>query len=244
MTFNQVLYDVTVGEWDWFGSDEGKSDHYIDPDGNTTLEKKSGGSTNPRKETVKPYSQRIGDYWLSIPSKDYNKLVKGFAKDKGKLDGTVNLAWSAAFISYCMQTAGAGTSFPYSSGHYKWMNKAIRNRQKGHAKAALVGYRPTEIPLAVGDLLGKPRGDGVTYENAPSTGWYTSHSDIVVEIDTAAKQAFIIGGNVGQTVSRISVDITDDGRLASTGSWMVHIQNNITFPIVSEVQLTENAKVG
>ena len=114
---------------------------------------------NRRKETVEPFSSRVANYWLGIPSKQYDDLVKKFAKAKGMLDGTIDLAWSAAFISYCMQMAGAGSAFPYSSGHATWMVLSIKNKRNGKLKASLVGFRPGEIPLKPGDLIARPRQD-------------------------------------------------------------------------------------
>jgi hypothetical protein len=228
MAFRDELVKRANEEWVWFGKDETRKDHYIDPTGKTTFDQATAGKANPRKETVVPFADRIHDYWLAIPSADYNKLVKENAKSLGKLDGTVDLAWSAAFISYCMQKAGAGTSFPYASGHAVWIVKSIKNRQDNKLKAALVGYKPGELPLEVGDLIGRPREAGVTYANAVKKGWFESHSDIVVEIDTAKRKAYTIGGNVGQTVSRAEVSIKTTGELDDDGGWIVHIKNNIT----------------
>lgn len=247
MSFRDDLVERAKSEWKWFGNDEGRQDHFVGPDGKTTKHKKSGGHANARKETVEPYSSRVADYWLAIPTKDYKRLVKLYAKSKGKLDGTVNIAWSAAFISYCMQLAGAGSSFPYAPGHATWMIKSIKNRTDGKLKAALVGYKPGEIALEPGDLIGRPRVAGVTYENAVAAGWFESHSDIVVEIDRAKKVAHVIGGNVGQTASKSEVKTTGDGKLRDSGGWIVHIQNNIvasTATSTAEAMTPAEAKVG
>jgi hypothetical protein len=112
MTFREELTARALEQWKWFGQDEGRNDKFIGADGKTTTKKTSGEKANPRKETVEPFSSRIADYWLAIPSKEYDDLISKFAKGKGKLDGTVDLAWSAAFISYCMQMVrgqGLGT---------------------------------------------------------------------------------------------------------------------------------------
>jgi hypothetical protein len=248
MSFRDDLVERATDEWDWFGEDKDRNDKYIGPDGKTTTNKGAKKNPNRRKETVEPFASRIADYWLAIPSKDYDRLVKLFAKAEGKLDGTVNIAWSAAFISYCMQTAGAGSSFPYASGHATWMIKAIKNKKAGKLNAALVGYKPGEIPLEVGDLIGRPREGGVTYDNAAAKGWFESHSDIVVEVDKGKKLAYVIGGNVGQSVSKAEVKITADGKLKDPGGWIVHIQNNIEMgtPVANATPAVapKDAKVG
>lgn len=223
MSIRNTLVDEAAKQWTWFGEDVGKGDKYVTSSGKTTTDKTKG----KRKETVEPYASRIADYWLAISSSDYDRLVRAYARDKGKLDGTIDIAWSAAFVSYCMQMAGAGTAFPYSSGHATWMVKAILNKQQGKLNAPIVGYKPGEIPLSVGDLIAKPREGGVTYNNAVSKGWFLSHSDIVVEVALGRKVAYVIGGNVGQSVSKVEVSISADGKLNDGGGWIVHIQNNI-----------------
>ncbi|MBD9578788.1 DUF2272 domain-containing protein [Pseudomonas sp. BGr12] len=225
--FTDELLERTTSEWERFGKDTGRKDKYIAPDKSTTTEKSTGGKLNPRKETVDPYSSRIADYWLAVESKDYKSLVKTYAKDKGKLDGTINIAWSAAFISYCMQMAGAGASFPYSPGHYRWIYNSIKNRKTNKLSASLVGYRPAELPLKPGDLLGKSRIPGVAYDNVLDVGWFESHSDVVVEVDAGESKAFVIGGNVGQSVSKVEVKLTPEGLVANPAEWLVHIRNNI-----------------
>jgi len=245
MSFRDELIARAVEQWEKFGKDLDRNDKFIDPNGNTTTNDKTDGVPNRRKETVEPFASRVANYWLSIPSQQYNDLVRKYAKAKGKLDGTIDLAWSAAFISYCMQMAGAGSSFPYSSGHAAWMVQSIKNRTSGKLKASLVGFRLGEIPLEPGDLIARPREAGVTYDNAVKKAWFISHSDIVVEVDKANKVAHVIGGNVGQSVSKAKVTIDSDGKLDDPDGWMVHIQNNISLKAAPLVALsTSEAKVG
>jgi hypothetical protein len=214
MTFRDDLVARAIEQWTWFGKDEGREDKFIGP---------------ARKETVEPFSSRVADYWLAVPTKEYDDLLKGnaAAKAHGKLDGTINLAWSAAFISYCMQMAGAGSQFPYSAGHVKWMVQSIKAKTADKLTAPLVGYKTGKIPLEPGDLIARPRQSGITYANAVAKGWFKSHSDIVVEVDKPNRVAYVIGGNVGQSVSKAEVTITADGKLNDPDGWMVHIQNNI-----------------
>ncbi len=127
-----------------------------------------------------------------------------------------------------MQKAGGGNQFPYSAGHAKWIVRSIKNKQEGKTKAALVGYKTDELALRVGDLVGAPRESGVTYKNAVAKGWFSSHTDVIVEIDLANKRAYAIGGNVGQSVARTALKIDGNGMLTDTSRpWFVHIRNNI-----------------
>jgi hypothetical protein len=245
MAFRDELIARALEQWEKFGRDLDRDDKYIDANGNTTKDKATKGVPNRRKETVEPYAGRVANYWLAIPSKQYDDLVKKFAKTKGKLDGTIDLAWSAAFISYCMQMAGAGSAFPYSSGHATWMVQSIKNKSNGKLNASLVGFRLGEIPLEPGDLIARPREAGVTYDNAVAKGWFISHSDIVVEVDRQNNVAHVIGGNVGQSVSKATVTIDSGGKLNDPDGWMVHIQNNIELkaPLVASSPTSE-ARVG
>ena len=85
MSFVDTLKTVAFEEWKFFGHDEEGHEHFVH---------------GQPKEAVEPYARRIGDYWLSIPSDDYDSTVKKYAPKLGKRDGTVRvLPWSAAFIS-------------------------------------------------------------------------------------------------------------------------------------------------
>jgi hypothetical protein len=221
MSVRSEAVRIALAEWQWFGSDTGRQDRLVRVDGKEV-----------RKEAVPPYAERVHDYWLAVPLGSYQWLVRKYAPKHGRLDGTVNLPWSAAFISFVMAEAGASDEFPYAAGHASWIRQAIKARAAGGA-APLIGYRPGEMPLQPGDIIGRARNDsGVTYETAPQTKWFESHSDIVV--DAAARKAYAIGGNIGQSVSRIEVAVDALGRLAEDG-WMVHISNQIDDVVVAAI---------
>lgn len=215
MSIRNTLVEIALGEWERFGKDLGRNDKLIH---------------GKAKETVEPYCDRVGDYWLAITSTEYTRLVKSFDPVRKKLDGKTKLAWSAAFISYCMNMAGAGSQFPYSAGHVTWMVKSAKNRQANKLSAPLVAYKLGEKPLMPGDLIARPRGakaSQITFANLAAQGWFESHSDIVVEVDIAARKAYVVGGNVGQSVGKASVTIDSHGSLIDTDGWIVHIENNI-----------------
>jgi hypothetical protein len=220
MTFQDELVARTIAEWVRFGRDEGESAKTV-----------TVGNADVPKEAALPFSDRIADYWLSIPSSQYDRLVKEFAPQKGRLDGTVrDLPWSAAFISFLMQSAGAGETFPYSAAHATWIVRGIRNRRANRLTAPLVCFRPGERPVLPGDLVGFFSDRGVDYDNAPEVlaarKSFRSHTDIVTEVDLAAGTAFAVGGNVGNSVSRVRVALDGAGRIAG-GRWAFHIRNGI-----------------
>jgi hypothetical protein len=116
-------------------------------------------------------------------------------------------AWSAALVSYVMKKAGAGTDWKYAPSHSTYIIDSIKNRKQNNEKP-FKGYRPEEVKVEVGDIIGKPRQDGVTYD---TTGPYKSHADIVVDIKNGV--ADTIGGNVSNSVSLTKVPLTPDGRI-------------------------------
>ena len=118
-----------------------------------------------------------------------------------------NEAWSAAFISYVMKKSGAGSDWKYSPSHSTYIVDSIKNRKENNSNP-FKGYKPEEVKLEVGDLVGKARQSGVNYN---TLGNYKSHTDIVVKINNG--YADTIGGNVGDTVKVTRVPLTPDGKV-------------------------------
>jgi hypothetical protein len=193
------LIEAATNEWIFFGSGTWKLD---------------GSTTDGKKEYQDGAWQRVGDYWKFIGGA-YSNLT---GKDRG-------YPWSAAFISYCMNAAGAGGAFSYSAGHSTYINESIRAKNSSNQGALFWGWGKSERPVAPGDLIGYWRGDKkITVENAPTVGWYQSHTDIVVEV--GPKYAFVIGGNVGHSVTRKQVRLSSDGFLTdSRYPWFVVMEN-------------------
>ena len=199
MSIVSSLLEVCEAEWQFFG----RSVRNLDGSSKVGLREYDDGAW-----------QRIGDYWREIGGA-YKNLT---GKDRG-------YAWSAAFISWCMRQAGAGAAFPYSAGHAKYINAAIRNA--GDSSAPLIGHRLSGYKLKPGDLIGYWRGETkITFDNARKIGWYDSHTDIVVEVQ--AGKAFTMGGNVMHSVTKRAVRLGAKGDLTDKSeNWFVAIQNNI-----------------
>lgn len=151
------------------------------------------------KGTIKEGDNRTMDqlrqYWASV----------GWANKPDKVK--VNEAWSAAFVSHMMKLAGAGAFFPYSASHSTYIVKSIKNRKNNTGK--FQGFKPHEVKVEVGDLIGRPRQSGVTYD---TTGGYKSHTDIVTEIKDG--KAKMIGGNVSNSVAATWVKLDENGKIA------------------------------
>jgi hypothetical protein len=155
---------------------------------------------------------RVGEYW-KVVTKNYD------GRD-------YNEPWSGVFISYCMKKAGAGEKFNYSASHSTFIKAAINNALKGVQDAPIVGRRIAEYSPKVGDLIGYWRDPPVTFDTATKLDSFKSHTDVVIELHPGF--AYVIGGNVEDSVRRRYVKLDQQGRLIDDKKdWFVIIQNNM-----------------
>jgi Uncharacterized protein conserved in bacteria (DUF2272) len=156
--------------------------------------------------------QRVGLYWwLGLDPSWRQSAWTGKHDENGQVfpaDRDGDYAWSAAFISYVMRMAGAGSGFPYSETHSDYIDEAAAHTPG----VALVAERVQDYAPQPGDLICLWRGARpVTFDQLPA-GRFPGHCDIVVGIRPGQLQ--VIGGNVDNAVSMKYVPITADGRLA------------------------------
>ncbi|MEA3004226.1 MAG: chitosanase [Sphingomonadales bacterium] len=139
-------------------------------------------------ETQSPLKEQIGAYWKFVGRPD--------------LDGSDDVPWSAAFISFMVHMAGAGAQFPYSAQHSVYFYRTINDKLTKQPKS-FWGYRPEEIAIIPGDILGMNRGDAppISYDSAAHNADYSSHADIVVSV--VGNSIETIGGNVGAAPGQI-----------------------------------------
>jgi hypothetical protein len=111
--------------------------------------------------------------------------------------------WSAAFISFMVNQAGAGNQFRYSAQHSIYLYRTINDRITQRPRP-FWAYRPSELTIAPGDILGMNRGTGgpIDYDWAAYHSDYASHCDIVVRVGSNGK-VHTIGGNVGRAPGEI-----------------------------------------
>lgn len=158
---------------------------------NALEEYKLWGEGNKKENDPSMYST-IKKYWDSL----------GWNESQWSPSG---VPWSSAFISYIMKKSKADEDeFKFASSHSQYIIKAIKNR-KEKAKG-FKGYKINEKKVELGDLVCYARQDGVTYD---TTGSYNSHCDLVVEID--GDNAYAIGGNVSDSVTKSKIPLTSDG---------------------------------
>ncbi|MAG25966.1 hypothetical protein CMI47_10345 [Candidatus Pacearchaeota archaeon] len=116
--------------------------------------------------------------------------------------------WSAAFISYVMNTAG--TSFPTAASHYKYTSPQFTNRMNGATSGWVTFSVQEKVQIGVGDVLVKPR----------SGDYYWSHGDVVFRIQ--GNVAYLAGGNLGNTAKIAgSIPLNADRTLASPGPYLI-----------------------
>ena len=144
------------------------------------------------REAEEGYWQRVGVFWkvgvnLPLTGKDTDE------------------PWSAAFISYVMRQAGAGERFLYSEWHAHYIQRAMKAREEQDANYGFWGYRLSERPPQVGDLVCYARQDGVDFDHLPTV--FKSHSDLVVAV--RPREIDVIGGNVEDSVT-LKVLATDE----------------------------------
>jgi hypothetical protein len=115
-----------------------------------------------------------------------------------KLDPTKDEnAWSAAFISYCLRTAGVKQSqFQFDLSHSVYVKAAIQNQLNN--RGVFRGRRISDYAPKIGDIIHHNRSGGTkTYDFAAENSGYPSHCAIVVDFEVSAghKFAVTIGGN-------------------------------------------------
>ncbi len=180
--FTQRLVDIAISEWAFFGKQE------YDLSGNL----KVGG----HKEGENGFYQRIADYWLT-------------GTDTHGVDGRDHgWYWSAAFISWCEKKAGADKKFRYSTQHSVYISQSIRDHKNNRVDSGYWGWRLNEVKPSVGDLVCWARKNGIDYDHQ-NQGDYPGHTDIIVEV--TPKQIVVIGGNVGDSVTRRPLALDDGG---------------------------------
>ena len=82
--------------------------------------------------------ERVGEYWWLGQNADRPESAwTGMHDENGdefEARRDDDYAWSAAFISYVMRTAGAGARFPYSPSHYVYIDIAKEMKLGPHLR--------------------------------------------------------------------------------------------------------------
>lgn len=202
----QAVVAVAMREWRLFGQ------NVADPDSEATR------IVKPERE--EGLWQRVGEYWwIGLDAKSAESAWTGKHDGHGGVfspedDG--EYAWSAAFISYVMRIAGAGTGFPYSADHADYINAARRVSLGQTSQWIVAAERVQDYAPRLGDLVcfGRGKAKDLRYEDLPTPGLFTSHCDVVVDTSVPGRIG-VIGGNVEDSVTMNYVPVTAAGRLAT-----------------------------
>jgi len=206
------------------------------------------GSYKPATPEDKPERQqglwqRVGEYWwLAMNAGDPDAGWTGKHDANGSVfpaNQDARYAWSAAFISYVMRIAGAGSRFPYSASHSDYIDIAAQQALGETSGWLITAERPESYAPLPGDLICIGRGSArdLRYDDLPA-GHFPGHCDIVV--DTAVPgQISVIGGNEDDAVSMQHVPVTADGKLATPDGqvldtrypWMVVLRLLVPVPL-------------
>ena len=168
--------------------------------------------------------QRVGEYWwLGLDAGRPERAWTGKHDANGQMfppDQDGRFAWSAAFISYVMRIAGAGSRFPYSESHADYINTAWRAARTDDRAWVVRAEAPAAYAPQPGDLIcfGRLDARSMRFEDLP-TGRFPSHCDIVVSREPGGLAA--IGGNIEDAVTLQHVPTTPDGRLADADGVLV-----------------------
>ncbi len=194
---------IALREWRLFGEPVDDDDPEQRPD--------------PVASSVKPERlpglwERVGEYWW-IGQDPYENEVDWTGKhgSDGRPFDFVHdgrYAWSAAFISYVMRIAGAGTRFPYAPNHATYIDAAASGVAPG-----LHAQDPARYVPALGDLLCAGRGSSrvIRFHNLPTRDLFPAHCGLVVS--RQPNRLSIIGGNVDDAVTLTHVPIAASGLL-------------------------------
>jgi hypothetical protein len=166
------------------------------------------------KETDASVYKRVGDYWAAVPETglDGRTLLKD---SKGK---PYRPAWSAAFISFVLKQAGVGAKFKTTKAHCHYVELA-RVAAATNANKAYHALDPYSATPAIGDIVvaGREYAEQLTFKQAElaykGDGFYPSHGDFVIEVDTSKGEVVVVGGNVGDSVASKRLLLSPKGRL-------------------------------
>ncbi|TCT08830.1 uncharacterized protein DUF2272 [Tepidamorphus gemmatus] len=160
------------------------------------------------KEYNDPFAAYVGEYWKAI----------GINHLDGKTTvGGIRPAWSAAFVSFCVKTAGAGDRFMYTQAHCHYVARAMDAAEKASSSFGYVARRPESYTPRVGDIVcaGRLYAKQYTYDMARmqyvADSFYPSHGDIIVDISDG--HAAAVGGNLSDSVQRKRLALTPEGYL-------------------------------
>jgi len=160
------------------------------------------------RENQPPLSARIPAYWSATRS--------AFT--------SVEVPWSAVFVSWCVRQAGAGDGdFAYSPQHSAYVHAAINHLP---SSAGFNGHDPATYAPKVGDILQNNRaGNSFDFSFAQQKKSYVSHAAVVIEVgnDSLGRYLRTIGGNEGDSVGLKEVRLNANGTVRNASGLYIAV---------------------
>jgi hypothetical protein len=140
----------------------------------------------------------LKDYWMA-----------GVGLSSAAADNAIRnrTPWSAAFISWIMRKAGAGSAFAYNAAHGPYIRAARENRYAGNDNP-FRAFRISEASPRPGDIVCNSRNATKNFDRIDGPGY---HCDVVVE--RRANEIDVIGGNVSDTVGKKTLRLDAKGQI-------------------------------
>ena len=142
-----------------------------------------------------------------------SKQIKKYWTDLGKTFESVEIAWSAVFVSWCVKEAGASsTEFRFSERHSSFVYRAIENTTNN--TGVFKGRKITEYSPKIGDIIHNNRsGNKFDFTYAKTHDSYESHSAIVTETgeDDQGHYVITVGGNEGDSIRQKEIRLDKNG---------------------------------
>jgi GH24 family phage-related lysozyme (muramidase) len=174
--------------------------YYADLIANLPANKTIEGSTIPDRPKLQKTAEEEIKKWKNgqLDEKDGVDYLNEYAKvtpgSSGSQYANDSAPWSAVFTSYIMFSGDP--DFPKSTLHYDYITAAI-NGKKGYELFPL--QAGLKIKAGVGDLLCTKRSGGYT----------ASHCDVVYKVDVNNNIAYIVGGNLSNTIGLKEKKLSD-----------------------------------
>lgn len=148
-----------------------------------------------------PGAEKVHEYWLN-------------GIGESNRHGCTDLAWSAAFICWCLRKSGMRLDqFPISGSHQAYIRWSINNSKSQKLGKSYYGRRVNEYLPKPGDLIAqwrkKKKNDpdpNISFDNQPDQ-FYTSHCDIVISV--TSESVITIGGNVSNRVKETKFAVSN-----------------------------------
>jgi len=201
---------IALGEWRLFGQPVDDRDPKDVPP--------AGPQSKPERQPG--LWERIGEYWWvgQDPGEREAAWTGKHDSDGNVFSFTVDgdYAWSAAFISYVMRVAGAGSRFFYAPNHGTYINAAVEG-----VSPSVKACAPNICAPKPGDIIcvGRDKSASFRFQDLPTAALFPAHCGIVVT--TQPGVISIIAGNVDDAVTLTHVPVTADGTLAQPDGTIV-----------------------